>query len=68
MYIWILVFTVFLINRNISSKIKRSKVTYYAALMINHMTRKAEQPACSLIAHEADNMLEPGVARRQSQL
>ena len=32
MYTWILVFTVFLKNRNISSKIKRSKVTDYAAL------------------------------------
>ena len=31
MYTWILVFTVFLKNRNISSKIKRSKVTDYAA-------------------------------------
>ena len=26
--------------------------------MINHMNRKAEQPACRLIAHEADNMLD----------
>ena len=33
MYTWILVFTVFLKNRNISSKIKRSKVTDYAALI-----------------------------------
>ena len=34
MYTWILVFfTLFLKNRNISSKIKRSKVTDYAALM-----------------------------------
>ena len=33
MYTWILVFfTVFLKNRNVSSKIKRSKVTDYAAL------------------------------------
>ena len=33
MYTWILVFfTVFLKNRNISSKIKRSKVTDYATL------------------------------------
>ena len=32
MYTWILVFTVFLKNRNIISKIKRSKVTDYAAL------------------------------------
>ena len=33
MYTWILVFfTVFLKNRNIISKMKRSKVTYYAAL------------------------------------
>ena len=33
MYTWILVFfTVFLKNRNISFKIKRSKVTDYAAL------------------------------------
>ena len=36
MYTWILVFfTVFLKNRNISSKIKRSKVTDYAALSGN---------------------------------
>ena len=36
MYTWILgFFTVFLKNRNISSKIKRSKVTYYAALNID---------------------------------
>ena len=35
MYTWILVFfTVFLKNRNISSKIKSSKVTDYAALKI----------------------------------
>ena len=36
MYTWILgvFFTVFLKNRNISSKIKRSKVTDYAALII----------------------------------
>ena len=35
MYTWILVFlTVFLKNRNISSKIKASKVTDYAALML----------------------------------
>ena len=34
MYTWILgvFFTVFLKNRNIISKIKRPKVTYYAAL------------------------------------
>ena len=32
MYTWILVFTVFLKNRNIISKIKKSKVTDYAAL------------------------------------
>ena len=35
MYTWILVFTVFLKNRTISSKIKRSKVTDYAALILN---------------------------------
>ena len=34
MYTWILVFTVFLKNRNIISKIKGSKVTDYAALII----------------------------------
>ena len=34
MYNWILFFSVFLKNRNISSKIKRSKVTDYAALII----------------------------------
>ena len=35
MYTWILVFfTVFLKNRNIISKIKRSKVTDYAALIM----------------------------------
>ena len=40
MYTWILVFfTVFLKNRNISSKIKRSKVTDYAALKIKHYKR-----------------------------
>ena len=32
MYTWISVFSVFLKNRNIISKIKRSKVTDYAAL------------------------------------
>ena len=32
MYTWILVFLLFLKNRNIISKIKRSNVTYYAAL------------------------------------
>ena len=32
MYTWILVFTVFLKNRNIISKMKRSQVTDYAAL------------------------------------
>ena len=34
MYLNFSFFTVFLINRNISSKIKRSKVTDYAALRI----------------------------------
>ena len=35
MYTWILgFFTVFLKNRNISSKVKRSKVTDYAALRL----------------------------------
>ena len=42
MYTWILVFfTVFLKNRNISFKIKRSKVTDYAALNTeNKLARK----------------------------
>ena len=35
MYTWILVFLIVLLkNRNISSKIKRSKVTDYAALSV----------------------------------
>ena len=36
MYTWISVFTVFLKSRNISFKIKRSKVADYAALSILH--------------------------------
>ena len=36
MYTWILdFFTVFLKNRNINSKVKRSKVTDYAALSVH---------------------------------
>ena len=45
MYTWILdFFTVFLKNRNISSKIKRSKVTEYAALKTDgsYITFKSE--------------------------
>ena len=41
MYTWISFFTVFLKNRNIS-KIKRSKVTYYAALKLHSQESSIE--------------------------
>ena len=44
-------FTVFLKNRTIISKIKRSKVTYYAALTNKIKRKKAHSPIFVLLLH-----------------
>ena len=51
MYTWIFFFTVFLKNRNIISKIKRSKVTDYAALKF---------PSISVFSLDWEELLHSG--------
>ena len=63
MYTWIYFFTVFLKNGNISFKIKRSKITDYAALRQTHsskITSKVMQPALSLLQWLFDTIFQEG--------